>query len=79
MSSTYRILVSLSPQFPPFIVPEDTEIGAVITTLTVKDQDEDIENKLTDFSILSGNEDQTFGFKADEQLNTVSIILEQVG
>ncbi|CAN2389225.1 calcium-dependent cell-cell adhesion via plasma membrane cell adhesion molecules [Pristimantis euphronides] len=69
--------VFVNNQFPPFVVPEDTEIGSVITTLTITDQDEDVENKLTDFSILSGNENQTFGLSAGQELNTVSITLEQ--
>ncbi|XP_056381567.1 cadherin-16 [Hyla sarda] len=64
-------------QFPPYVVPEDAEIGAVLVTLTVTDQDEDLENKLTAFFIVSGNEDQTFGLRADQEQNTVSIILKQ--
>ncbi|XP_069824694.1 cadherin-16 [Dendropsophus ebraccatus] len=69
--------VFVKNQFPPFVVSEDTEIGKVITTLAVTDQDEDIENKITDFSIVSGNEDHTFGLTADQEHNTVSLILTQ--
>ncbi|KAM4018284.1 cadherin-16 isoform 2-T4 [Anomaloglossus baeobatrachus] len=62
-------------QFPPFVVPEDMDVGAVIATLTATDQDVDLENKLTDFSILSENEDQTFGLTADH--DGVSITLQK--
>ncbi|XP_075694453.1 cadherin-16 isoform X1 [Rhinoderma darwinii] len=69
--------VFMKNQFPPFVVSEDTEVGGVVTTLTATDEDEDIENKLTDFSIVSGNEDQSFGLTADEERSTVSIVLVQ--
>ncbi|XP_069595473.1 cadherin-16 isoform X1 [Ranitomeya imitator] len=86
LSSSCRVIIDVKDinnnppvfvmnQFPPFAVPEDMEVGAVITTLTATDRDEDQENKLTDFSILSGNEDQTFGLTADQSV--VSIILEK--
>ncbi|KAM3920100.1 cadherin-16 [Leptodactylus fuscus] len=69
--------VFLTNEFPLFAVPEDTKIGTVIATLIVTDQDEDIENKLTDFFLLSGNENQTFVLNADQEHNMVSIILDQ--
>ncbi|XP_075045386.1 LOW QUALITY PROTEIN: cadherin-16 [Mixophyes fleayi] len=62
-------------QFPPLAVVEDTLPGAVITTLTATDEDEEPENKLIQFSVESGNEDQTFSINIDQEQNTVTIIL----
>ncbi|XP_063802293.1 cadherin-16 [Pseudophryne corroboree] len=64
-------------QFPVFAVAEDTVTGAVIATLTATDEDQEMENKLIQFSVLSGNEDQTFSIKMDQEQNSVTISLQK--
>ncbi|KAM4723010.1 cadherin-16 [Rhinophrynus dorsalis] len=69
--------VFLQNQFPPFIISEETETGAVITTLTATDEDEQADNKIINFYIQSGNEDGTFGIRTDQEQNTMTIFLEK--
>ncbi|MEE6515626.1 hypothetical protein FKM82_024529, partial [Ascaphus truei] len=69
--------VFLKNQFTPFIILEDTEAGAFITTLTATDEDEQLDNKVIEFYVQSGNEDGAFGIRTDQENSTVSIFLEK--
>ncbi|XP_072278190.1 cadherin-16 [Pyxicephalus adspersus] len=67
--------VFVQNQFAPFIIAEDSAPGALVVTLTAADDDVQMVNKAAEFSVLSGNEDETFGIKSNE--NGVSIFLEK--
>ncbi|XP_030060324.1 cadherin-16 isoform X3 [Microcaecilia unicolor] len=69
--------VFLKSQFGPFIIPEDTETGVLIATLTASDEDEKAEYKLIDFTVVSGNEDGMFEIVRAEQNGVVHIFLEK--
>uniref|UniRef100_A0A8C8RA01 Cadherin domain-containing protein n=1 Tax=Pelusios castaneus TaxID=367368 RepID=A0A8C8RA01_9SAUR len=87
-SSTCTVLINVvdvndSPpvfsqtKFGPFSVPEDTEVGTLITTITATDEDEEMKFKLINFSVESGNEDGTFKILSNPQNGTASIWLEK--
>ncbi|XP_053305617.1 cadherin-16 [Spea bombifrons] len=67
--------VFLKNQFEPFIIPEDTEVGTLITSLTASDDDDLMENKLIDFYVQSGNEDGVFALSSDEDKNVLNVYL----
>ncbi|XP_068121017.1 cadherin-16-like, partial [Hyperolius riggenbachi] len=69
--------VFIQNQFPPFVIREDTMPDTIIVTLTVVDEDVEMENRATEFSVLSGNEDETFGIKPNEEQNTVTVFLQK--
>ncbi|XP_053575179.1 cadherin-16 [Bombina bombina] len=69
--------VFLKNQFKPFTILEDTEPGRLITTLTATDEDKQLDNKIIDFFIQYGNEDETFGTMADQDKGTLDIFLKK--
>ncbi|XP_063294083.1 cadherin-16 [Pelobates fuscus] len=70
--------VFLENKFAPFIIPENTEPGVIIATLTATDEDHLPVNKLIDFYVQSGNEDGTFRILTDQESNTISVYLDKV-
>uniref|UniRef100_A0A803JCV1 Cadherin 16 n=1 Tax=Xenopus tropicalis TaxID=8364 RepID=A0A803JCV1_XENTR len=69
--------VFVKNKFAPFLIPEDAQTGMLIITLTATDEDEQIENKIIDFYIQSGNEDGTFGITTNQEQSTMTIFLEK--
>ncbi|XP_069073308.1 cadherin-16 [Pleurodeles waltl] len=63
--------------YGPFIIPEDAEPGMLIATIPASDDDQEIEFYNTNFSIESGNEEQTFLIVTSKENSTVSILLEK--
>uniref|UniRef100_A0A674KCV3 Cadherin domain-containing protein n=1 Tax=Terrapene triunguis TaxID=2587831 RepID=A0A674KCV3_9SAUR len=64
-------------KYGPFSFPEDTEVGTLITTITATDADEEMKFKFVNFSVESGNEDETFKILSNPQNGTASIWLEK--
>ncbi|XP_044843126.1 cadherin-16 isoform X4 [Mauremys mutica] len=69
--------VFLQTKYGPFSFPEDTEVGTLITTITATDADEEKKFKFVNFSVESGNEDETFKILSNPQNGTASIWLEK--
>ncbi|XP_053905407.1 cadherin-16 isoform X2 [Malaclemys terrapin pileata] len=64
-------------KYGPFSFPEDTEVGTLITMITATDADEEMKFKFINFSVESGNEDETFKILSNPQNGTASIWLEK--
>ncbi|XP_074864657.1 cadherin-16 isoform X7 [Carettochelys insculpta] len=63
--------------YGPFSLPEDMEVGTLITTITATDEDKEMKFKFTQFSVESGNEDETFKILSNPQNGTATIWLDK--
>ncbi|XP_074864658.1 cadherin-16 isoform X8 [Carettochelys insculpta] len=88
LSSTCTVLIDVvdvtdSPpvfsqtKYGPFSLPEDMEVGTLITTITATDEDKEMKFKFTQFSVESGNEDETFKILSNPQNGTATIWLDK--
>ncbi|XP_041123600.1 cadherin-16-like [Polyodon spathula] len=64
--------------YGPFKVPEDTEMGFLVTKIAASDEDKPgTDSWLVEFKIESGNEGEIFELQADRENNAASIILKK--
>ncbi|XP_041077637.1 cadherin-16-like [Polyodon spathula] len=65
-------------KYGPFKMPEDTEMGFLVTQVTVSDEDKPgTDSWLVEFKIESGNEGEIFELQADRENNTANVILQK--
>ncbi|RXM30095.1 Cadherin-16, partial [Acipenser ruthenus] len=65
-------------KYGPFKVPEDTEMGFLVTKITASDEDKPgTDSWLVEFKIESGNEGEIFELQADRENNAASVILKK--
>ncbi|MBN3299440.1 CAD16 protein, partial [Amia calva] len=65
-------------KFGPFHIPEDAKVGLLVTTITASDEDKpSTDGWFVDYTIGSGNEEETFRLLTDRQTNEASLILQK--
>ncbi|MGH0125328.1 UNVERIFIED_CONTAM: hypothetical protein FKN15_022917, partial [Acipenser sinensis] len=65
-------------KYGPFKVPEDTEMGFLVTKIAASDEDKPgTDSWLVEFKIESGNEGEIFELQADRENNAASVILKE--
>ncbi|XP_038596637.1 cadherin-16 [Tachyglossus aculeatus] len=64
-------------QYGPVSLPADAAIGTLVSTLTATDADWELEFKLINFSIVSGNDNGTFALESDQQDGSARIRLHK--
>lgn len=71
-------LPSPSLQIGPVNLPEDTEPGTLVATLTATDADLEPDFRRMDFAIEAGDADGTFGLDWEPDSDHVQLLLRKV-